>query len=113
MADAEPRCVRGDGDEQHCCGCRRRGDGRRQAVHDAGAFDVDGALAPEPPQLAVRLERRRAAPALEARLPVLHEAGEERREQEPAGELHRDGESAHPISPALTAASRTTTSAIR
>ncbi len=111
-ADAEVGCVGRHRDEQHrhphACG----GDRRRDPVRDPRALHVDRALAPEAPELTVRLERSRAAPSLEARLPVLHEPGEERRERNPAEQLgggRRGGRAAHPRIPSFAVASTTST----
>ena len=60
----------------------------REPVDDGGALDRDGALAPQPAQLPVRLQRRRAAPSLQPRLPVLHEPGQKRRQHEAADDLN-------------------------
>ena len=100
-------------DEQHRQHEARGGDRRREPVHDPGAFDVDRALAPEPPQFPVRLQRRRPAASLQPRLPVLDQPRKERRQQDPADELDDDRHEAHPISPTLAATSSTSTSAIR
>ena len=51
----------------------------RDAVHGGRVLGRHRALAPEPAQLAIRLERRRALAPLQARLPVLHQSGQERR----------------------------------
>ena len=57
---------------------------------------------PQAAQLAVGLQRRRAAAPLETRLPVLDEPGQERRERDAADDLggaRNDRRAAHPISP--------------
>ena len=68
-----------------------RSDRRGEPVDDARALDLDRALAPEPAQFAVGLKRRRPAPSLQPGLPVLDEPRQERRKEDPAGEL--DGRS--------------------
>ena len=103
-------------DEQHGGGGARRDHRRREPVDGRRSLDGDGALAPEAAQLAVGLERRRPAATLQPRLPVLDEAGQQRREQHAADHLRgarRDRRGAHPITPTRAAARSTTTSAIR
>ena len=92
----------------------------RRAVARAGTrascADVDAALAPEPAQLPVRLQRPGAPASLQARLGLLDEPGEERRQGDPADDLDRSGGDrlgAHPIAPIRTARSSATTSPIR
>ena len=87
VADAPVGRVGGDRDEQHGDRDARRGDRGREPVDDRRPLDVDRALAPQPAQLAVRLERRRPAAALQPRLPVLDEPGQKRRERDAADEL--------------------------
>jgi hypothetical protein len=112
VTDAERRGMLRDGDEQHRGGDGRRDHARREPVDERRSLHRDGALVPEPSQLAVRLQGRRPAPTLESRLPVLHEPRQQRREGDAARELHGAGRrrrAAHPITPSLAAPRRTTT----
>ena len=116
VAEPPVRRARCDRDEQDRSDEARRDERRGEPVDGGRALDIDAALAPQPPQLAVGLKRARAAAALEPRLPVLDEAGQKRREQrarrQPAPRPRRRG-AAHPSTPSRAAASRTSTSAIR
>ena len=67
---------------------RARDDGGRQLVEHRSRLRRDTALAPQPAQLAVRLQRRRPRPALQARLQMLHGAGDQRGGANAAEQLH-------------------------
>ena len=115
-ADAEIGHVGGQRHHQHGRRDARRGDRRREPVDEPGSLHVHGALAPQPTEVTVGLQRRRAPPALKARLPVLHQPRQERSEGDPAhhlGDRRRGRRTAHPITPSFAAARTTSTSAIR
>ena len=95
---------------------RGRDEHRGEPVDERRPLDVDAALTPQPAELAVRLQRPRPAPTLQARLGLLREADQERRERDAADDLHRPADSRlrrHPIAPIRTARSSTTTRPIR
>ena len=105
----------GDGHEQDRRCHRRHHDHGRRAVDQRAAFDIDRALAPEPAQLAVGLQRSRSATALQAGLGLLCQADEQGRCCHASANLQRAGDERgpHPIAPRRTAASSASTSAIR
>ncbi len=116
VADAQVRRVGPERHEQYGGRDAGRRDRRRETVDEPGTLDVHGALAPQAAKLAVRLERRRPAPALEPRLPVLDEPRQERRQRDAARHLRdrrRRRCAAHPMTPSFAAPSTTSTSPTR
>ncbi len=116
VAEPQRRRDLGDWDDEDAadeCGGRDR---RHEPVDLTCSFRVDCALAPEPAQLAIGLQRCRAAPSLQACLPMLDEPREQRGERDATDDLYggrHGGSRAHPINPRRTAASSTMTSAMR
>ena len=92
VADRPVGRVARDRDEQACERDRRRDDRRRRAVDGPGALGIDGRLAPEPRELAVGLQRRCAAAALQTRLERLFRPGISGASARSPHELHQAGD---------------------